>query len=175
GAFGGLRTGEMLALRRNDVDPLHGIVNVKRQSQRVAGRGLMVTPPKSEAAVRSVTLPRTIVEELEQHLGLYVGTSSDSLLFTSSRGAPVRRATLAAAWHEACRIVGIEAVRIHDLRHFAAISMARMPGIATKEIMQRIGHSNPQAALRYQHATQVRDADIASYLDAQLADDRAGE
>ena len=44
-----------------------------------------------------------------------------------------------------------------------------MPGITTKELMARIGHASPRAALIYQHATAERDQAIASFLDDQLA------
>jgi hypothetical protein len=54
-------------------------------------------------------------------------------------------------------------------RHHAATVMARMPGITTKELMARIGHSSPRAALIYQHATQERDRAIAVFLDKEIA------
>ena len=47
--------------------------------------------------------------------------------------------------------------------------MARMPGVTTKELMARIGHASPRAALIYQHATTERDRLIADYLDAHIA------
>lgn len=43
-----------------------------------------------------------------------------------------------------------------------------MPGITTKELMARIGHASPRAALIYQHATRERDRAVASYLDEQI-------
>ena len=46
--------------------------------------------------------------------------------------------------------------------------MARMPGVTTKELMARIGHSTPRAALIYQHATEERDQAIATYLDQEI-------
>lgn len=39
--------------------------------------------------------------------------------------------------------------------------MAASTGAGVKEIMYRIGHSSPQAALRYQHASARRDFRIA--------------
>lgn len=44
-----------------------------------------------------------------------------------------------------------------------------MPGVTTKELMARIGHASPRAALIYQHATRERDRAIASYLDSIVA------
>jgi len=62
-----------------------------------------------------------------------------------------------------------EGLRIHDLRHHAATLVARMPGITTKELMARIGHASPRAALHYQHATADRDRKMADFLDAEIA------
>lgn len=46
---------------------------------------------------------------------------------------------------------------------------ARIPGVTTKELMARIGHASPRAALIYQHATAERDRAIAAFLDAEVA------
>ncbi len=45
---------------------------------------------------------------------------------------------------------------------------ARTPGVTTKELMARIGHASPRAALIYQHATEQRDRKIAAYLDQAI-------
>jgi Phage integrase family len=63
--------------------------------------------------------------------------------------------------------VGLDGFRFHDLRHTAA-TLAIAAGASTKELMGRLGHSTPAAALRYQHAMEGRDAEIAAKLD-QLA------
>jgi Phage integrase family len=59
-------------------------------------------------------------------------------------------------------------LRVHDLRHHAATETARS-GATTKELMARIGHSTPRAALIYQHATEERDRAVADYLDEKIA------
>ena len=46
----------------------------------------------------------------------------------------------------------------------------RMPGITTKELMARIGHASPRAALIYQHATAERDRKVADFLNEEIAD-----
>ena len=62
-----------------------------------------------------------------------------------------------------------EGLHVHDLRHHAATTMARMPGLTTKELMARIGHACPAAALRYQHATAERDRRVADWLEDQIS------
>jgi len=47
--------------------------------------------------------------------------------------------------------------------------MAAQTGATTRELMARLGHSSPRAALIYQHATEERDHTIAAGLDALIA------
>jgi integrase len=58
-------------------------------------------------------------------------------------------------------------VRPHEIRHIGA-TLAAATGATTKELMRRLGHSSPAAALVYQHAADDRDAEIARALDAML-------
>ena len=166
GGLGGLRTGEMLGLRRVDIDPLRAEVRIRQQAQEVPGRGRVLSAPKSDAGLRTVALPRAAVEALEGHLTAFAAPGPDGAVFTGPGGGPLRRATLSAAWQAARSSAGApEGLRIHDLRHHAATLMARMPGVTTKELMARIGHASPRAALIYQHATAERDRAIAGFLD----------
>jgi integrase len=168
--FAGLRTGEQLGLRRSDVDLLHGEVHVRRQAQEITGAGRMVLDPKSEAGRRTVALPAIVVVALDAHMAAYPGPDADAPLFTGPAGCPLRRATWSRVWRAAVAATGAPAgLRPHDLRHHAATLTARMPGITTKELMARIGHASPRAALIYQHATQERDRAVASYLDEIVA------
>ncbi|HTD49413.1 MAG TPA: site-specific integrase, partial [Acidimicrobiia bacterium] len=60
--------------------------------------------------------------------------------------------------------VGLPAgFRFHDLRH-TANTITAAAGASTRELMHRMGHASPEAALRYQHATRARDATLAAAL-----------
>jgi integrase len=74
-------------------------------------------------------------------------------------------------WLPALRRCGLEGIRFHDLRH-AAGTMAAWTGALVADVMARLGHSTPRAALRYQHATAERGAEIAAKLDAFAASTR---
>lgn len=163
--FGGLRTGESLGLHRSDMDLLHAEVTVTRQAQEVTGEGRVELAPKTDAGRRVVALPRVVTDALAEHLATSPG-DADSSLFLGPEGTPLRRATFSKAWRAAVKATGAPAdLRPHDLRHHAATLTARMPGVTTKELMARIGHASPGAALIYQHATAERDRAIASFLD----------
>ena len=158
---------------RADVDLLHGEVHVRRQTQEITDVGGMILDPKSEAGRRTVALPAVVVETLDRHLALFPGSDADAPLFTGPAGTPLRRATWSRVWRAAVAATGAPAeLRPRDLRHHAATLTARMPGITTKELMARIGHASPRAALIYQHAAQERDRAVASFLDDIVAASR---
>lgn len=168
--FAGLRTGESLGLRRSDVDLLHAEVRIERQAQEITGAGRVEVAPKSDAGRRTVALPGVVVRALDDHLATFTGPDADAPVFLGPENSPLRRATFSAAWRAAVRVTGAPAgLRPHDLRHHAATLTARMPGVTTKELMARIGHASPRAALIYQHATRERDHAIAAYLDGLVA------
>jgi hypothetical protein len=58
----------------------------------------------------------------------------------------------------------LDGLRVHDLRHTAA-TLAAAAGATTKELMERMGHTSPAVALRYQHVMADRQAALASALD----------
>lgn len=164
-AFGGLRFGEATALRRSDVLP-GGRVRIERSVRRVGGRWV-VGEPKTDAGQRTVTLPAAITAVLEDHLEKHVPTSPDALLFSTSSGGYLARSNWNSTFRRAADAIGLPAVRPHELRHTGA-TLAAATGATTKELMRRLGHSSPAAALLYQHAGDDRDADIARALDAML-------
>jgi integrase len=172
--FGGLRWGEAAGLRRRNVDLLHGIVHVVEQLTEVNG-ALGFGPLKSDASRRSVALPAFLVDELEQHLAQYGEPGADGLVFPAAEGGPMRRSNFRRRlWLPALRSAGLEGIRFHDLRH-AAGTMAAWTGAPIADVMARLGHSTPRAALRYQHATADRGAEIAAKLDAFAASTRPGD
>ncbi len=164
-AFGGLRFGEATALRRFDVLP-GGRLRVERSVRRVGGRWV-VGEPKTDAGRRTVTLPAAIAAALEKHLEKHVAAAPDALLFSSSSGGYLARSNWNSTFRRAANAIGLPAVRPHELRHTGA-TLAAGTGATTKELMRRLGHSSPAAALLYQHAADDRDADIARALDAML-------
>jgi Phage integrase family len=81
---------------------------------------------------------------------------------------PDRRQNFRPIWVKACADAGIPGVHFHDLRHTGSTAAA-ITGATIKELMARLGHSSPRAAMIYQHATRDRDKAIADAL-GQLAD-----
>jgi integrase len=166
--FTGLRLGELRALTRRHLDLLHATVHVVEQMQELSHGELIVGPPKSEAGKRTVAIPPALIPELEAHLGRWAAPGPDGLVFCGTREQPIRRASLYAAWRRAVRTVGLDELRFHDLRH-TGNTLAAATGASTKELMTRMGHASPRAALIYQHATEERDKAIAEALSDQIS------
>ena len=86
-------------------------------------------------------------------------------MFITPRGAHLLRSPFHRfVWRPAVKQVGLDGLRVHDLRHTAA-TLAAAAGATTKELMERMGHTSPAVALRYQHVMADRQAQLASALD----------
>jgi integrase len=167
-AFAGLRLGEMMGLRRDAVDLLHGTIKVAEQYQELKSGERSFGPPKTRAGVRTVAIPALLKPELEYHLATFAGSGKKGLLFCGPQGQPLRRASWYRAWHRALKKGGIEEdLKPHDLRH-TGNTLTAMTGASTKELMARLGQSSPRAALIYQHATKERDREIADALNGLI-------
>lgn len=162
----GLRLGELIELRRRDIElrPGREVVHVRRGVVRVEGQ-IVVGSPKSAAGVRDVAIPPHLVEPLKQHLAAHVDAGMDALVFPSVKNQTIQvhPNTLYKRWYKARQSAGRPDLRIHDLRHSGAV-LAAQTGATLAELMARLGHSTPQAALRYQHAARGRDSEIAAAL-----------
>jgi len=165
-----LRFGELTELRRRDLvltipddgtDP-EGVVRIERAVVR-AGGGFQVTTPKSDAGIRDVAIPPHLVSELQKHLDRFVPDEPDALLFPAAHGGHLAPATLYRRFYTARDAAGRPDLRWHDLRHSGAV-LAAATGATLAELMARLGHSTPAAAMRYQHAAQGRDRQIAALL-----------
>ena len=172
-----LRFGELTELRRKDIVlttriehdkhgnevVIHeGVVGIDRAVVR-AGDGFEVGNPKTDAGIRDVAIPPHLVPVLQAHLDTYVGREADALLFPAKHGGHLAPATLYRQFYKARNAAGRPDLRFHDLRHSGAV-LAAQTGATLAELMARLGHSTPAAAMRYQHAAQGRDQVIAAAL-----------
>jgi integrase len=159
-----LRRGEILGLRRKDVDPLRSMIHIER-SRTFSRNGTSITKsPKSRAGRRSLAVSGPVMEAIAEHLKSFVNSAPDSLLFCSPHGAPLSVGVLQRAWTKARLKVGRPDLHLHDLRH-TGLTFAAATGATTAELMRRAGHASTEAALRYQHATRDRDRILAKALE----------
>ena len=125
--------------------------------------GLRPDTPKSRAGRRTVAFPADLVPELRRHLDRFAEPGPNGLVFIGPKGAALRRNNFRRIWVRACAAAGAPGVHFHDLRHTGG-TLAAATGATLKELMARLGHSSPRAAMIYQHATSDRDQAIAQAL-----------
>ena len=161
-AWCALRFGELAELRRRDVDVDRAVLHVRRGVTWVNGETI-VGRPKSAAGVRDVSIPPHLLPAIALHLAQHARAGSDGLLFSSPNGGNLTTTVLYASWLPAREAAGRPDLRFHDLRHTGAV-LAAAAGATLADLMSRLGHSTPAAAMRYQHASHARDRDIAAAL-----------
>jgi len=145
----GLRIGELLALRWQDVG--NGVVTVRRSFSQSAP-GKVQEHPKSARGRRDVPLPAELSAALEARrgdAGLVFGSRSGKMLNPSN----VRRALRTYAVR-----AGVPVIRVHDLRRTYASLLAEA-GYHPSVIQRLLGHSSPELALRVY--TSVRESSVA--------------
>lgn len=140
----GLRLGEATALTVGDVDldAAPAVVRVRRAWKRTGTGERRVGPPKTDAGVRTVSLPPQLVGVLEP---LVAGRRADATLFVNGRGKPIRGNNLHDnAWQPALKRLNesgrmTKKPRVHDLRHLHA-SQLLAAGVPLHIVQQRLGH-----------------------------------
>lgn len=134
----------------------------------VIGQERSYGPPKSAAGRRTVAIPPHIIDDLAHHLETYAEPAK-GLVFSGPKGGPIRRNNFSArVWAPAAEAAELPpGSHLHDLRGWGATVAARH-GATTRELMHRLGHASPAAALRYQRAEQERDAALAAAMSAEL-------
>jgi integrase len=169
-AFTGLRWGELIALRRCDVDLDAPSVRVPRRLAQLSSGKLVEGPTKSAAGFRTVAMPKILVDDFRRHLMAFVKAGPDELIFTGEKGAPLKRGNWhrSVKWIKTVHTAGLsKGFHFHDLRH-TGNNLAAAAGASTRELMHRMGHGSMRAALIYQHATSERDREIADRLSERL-------
>lgn len=178
-AFCSLRWGEATALLRGDFTEGAESVRIGKALVELPGKGLVVSPPKSRAGIRTLTVPEAIRADVLGHLETYVTGSPTSYVFTGLRGNPLRRSNFSpnVEWGKTMARIGLAGVHFHDLRH-AGNLWASKSGMSTRDLMARMGHDDMRAALIYQRATddaERRIADDLSRMAKQYREGRTGE
>jgi integrase len=175
-AFGtGMRRGELLALRWQDVDLDGAKLRVERALEQTKRGGLVFKSPKTRHGRRTITLPPSTVAELrahrkvqaEQRLALGLGKApDDALVFATWDGSTRSPNALTKEWTLAIRRTGLNAT-LHSLRHTHASSLIAS-GLDVLTISRRLGHGSPAITLGvYGHLFKPDDR-AAAIMEAAL-------
>ena len=172
--FVALRWGELVGLRRENIDLDTYEIRIAQTIAELDKGDLLDETPKSRAGLRVVAFPAELVPELRWHLERFAEPGPEGLVFVGPKGARMRRSNFRPTWKTATSKAGVPDLHFHDLRHVGG-TLAATTGASLKELMARLGHSSTRAALIYQHATRDRDQAIAQALGGLVRAVRSGE
>ena len=175
-AMTGLRMGELLGLRWQDVDLEQALLHVQQTVHRVTGQAFLFREPKTSKSRRAVALPASTVgrlrqqrqRQLEERLALGPAYRDYGLVFATPIGTPIDASNLRRAWLRVVHEAGLSGLRFHDLRHVHA-SLLLQQGTHPKVVSERLGHSGIGITMNlYSHVMPVLQAEAAARLDEAL-------
>jgi integrase len=144
----GMRRGEALGLKWDDVNFDQGVARVKRNLKREGGR-LVTADTKTLKSRRAVNLPGPVIEALKENRELqgeeraYLGAAwiETDFVFTTSVGTPIDPRNLYREFAQICQRAGLGHWHPHELRHSAA-SLMLASGVKLQVVSEVLGHSS---------------------------------
>jgi len=175
GLLMGLRRGEVLGLRWDDVDLAGRTLHVRRALQRVDG-ALRLVETKTRSSRRPLPIPGLAARALERRRAqqaadrLVAGESwlSTGLVFTTGVGTPVEPRNVNRRFEQLRERAGLSWLRLHDLRHGCATFLLAH-GVDPRTVMEILGHTTIRQTMdRYGHALPERLRAAADAMDDAL-------
>lgn len=147
-AFTGIRRGEALALRHQDLNLEAGTISIVQSLGRSL-KGLIVEPTKTRAGRRSLNIDADTVTVLRGHLGdqllqrMELGNAyqDNGLVFPGPLGEPHNPMKLTRSFQALAKKQGIQGAKLHDLRHFHATILLQN-GESLLLVARRLGHAS---------------------------------
>lgn len=172
----GLRLGELMGLKWEDVDFTARTMNIVRSSQAIKGKGIFTKTPKTQSSVRKVTLSDSIMELLaayrdwqNERKELLANQWHDGdWLFTQWNGLPMYPTTPSQWFSKFLKRHGLPHIPFHALRHLSATLLISF-GVPLKNVSSRLGHTDIRTTANiYSTALQSVDRQAADKMDAYL-------
>ena len=167
----GMRQGEILALRWEDLDFDQGIIHVRHTLVRAEGR-FHFKPPKSMASQRTLVLPLSVRSALREHRARQSKArvvSGLDLVFPTTTGGPYHAKELIRDYDLILQRAGLRRIKFHGLRHTAASIMLRKK-FSAGEVAQILGHSSEKLVQdTYGHVMPRIKYEVADRMNELLA------
>ena len=172
----GLREGELLGLKWEDLDVEAETLSVRRTLSETKERGHIFEPPKNGKG-RSIKLTRTATEALRTHRKRQseerlrgAPWTDHGLVFPSSSGTTMNAKNLTArGFKPILERAGLPNIRLHDLRHTCA-TLLLSRGVHPKFVQELLGHANISITLdTYSHVLPSMSGETASAMEGVLS------
>ncbi|GCE18578.1 tyrosine-type recombinase/integrase [Dictyobacter kobayashii] len=174
----GMRQGELLGLKWEDIDLAIGLLQVKRTITRLVGKGFTVSEPKTTKSRRRIHLTRLAIEALKQHrihqreakLAAGATWNEQGWIFCSAIGGPIEVSNMIRRSFRPILVkANLPIIRFHDLRHSAA-SLLLILGVHAKVVQELLGHSQISVTLdTYSHVLPSLQEEAVNRLDTLLS------
>lgn len=166
----GLRLGEVLGLRWEDIDWHRGGIRVRQQIQRLHGT-LRAEPLKTKASRRDLPMVDIVRLALGQmRRAITADGEIPTLVFTTSSGHALDPRNFARSFHRLCEAHGIRRIRVHDVRHTAA-TLLKLTKAHPRDAQVILGHSNIATTLQiYQHSSEDSRRDAVQGVEVLLSE-----
>ena len=160
----GLRRGELLGLKWEDVDWHRRTIRVCRQVARINGE-IVEAPLKTKNAYRTISLGDGAMAVLETQ----EKKSDDEYIFPSPNGGPISPDSVQNMLNRVLKRAGLPKIRVHDLRHTFA-TLALQNGVDIKTVSGMLGHYSAGFTLdTYTHVTTPAQIEAANTMGNVLA------
>ena len=161
----GLRRGELLGLKWEDVDLERGDLRVRRQVARINGE-VVEAPLKTKNAYRTLPLAEDTINVLKAQKKK-IGASP--WVFPGPTGGPISPDSVLHMLHRVLKRAGLPRVRFHDLRHTFA-TLALQNGVDVKTVSGMLGHFSTGFTLdTYAHVTTASQRQAAKTMGSILS------
>lgn len=154
--YSGMRFGEMLALTLSDFDFQSNTIKITKSLQHRTS-GDIVTPPKTDNGIRTITMPAIIMQEIQEYIQKIYGVQPSDRIFIFTKS--LIRGNMKRGSEKA----NVPFIRIHDLRH-SHVSLLINMGFTPHLIAERIGDTVQMVNNTYGHLYPNKHAEVADRL-----------
>ncbi|WP_199690471.1 MULTISPECIES: site-specific integrase [Clostridia] len=177
-AFSGMRSGELCALQKNDLDFKENTINIEKTiyNEKNNMRGYELTTPKTDGSIRLISMEqsvmdmlRKVVQENDKHKMQYRTLMEDyhdkDFVFARANGYPFVTKTILTRMNRLMRKTNIKKYAIPHIFRHTHISMLSKAGVDIATIMKRVGHEDIDTTMRiYTHVTDKMKKDATEKI-----------